>query len=141
MNDRECLLIAYGALTASGNHAIASVIGDHLFSDKPSNAITPPHKLYAEPQSLAEFQINESWEAQTRPAPIAQPGPTEEKPATPGDYRLKRAGLGEVGSKLNELHRPALRKKLNKYENALAQGAPMHPHALEDERTNNYSPG
>lgn len=124
MTDRECLLIAYGALIASRapNAGIFEIIHAHIFrKEEIETTKTPLDCLEAKAHKV---RTGDTLNIRVREMP-------EEKLATPGDYQLKRHILGPVGLKLSECDWKKLKAGIAKYRDAMALG-PVHPEAVKD---------
>lgn len=123
MTDRECIAMAYGALTAQcPDSHITVLVRNHFRSFGETKSECVP----------AEKEIEEH-PGKPVMAPIVSPRPiTEELPATPGDYRLKRSALGMRSTKLIDLPISKLEKSLASYEKVILSGVPVHPEAMQD---------
>ncbi len=119
MTDRECLLIAYGALKVEHN-PVNKIIEDHLFGDKPNQEAVPAQNAITMPEQHVVSVFSST--------PIIEP----EKAATPGEYRLKRSGLGAPGTMLKDQNSRILRLGIENYETKIAKGTIVHPHLQED---------
>jgi hypothetical protein len=138
LSDRECLLVIYGALKAmKAEPELISLVKAHLFADKPDGAmigntvyISPRPGIFQDPKAKEELSAVE-WPLKS-PDFIQFAPKEEEKPATPGDYKLKRTGLGPAGYALKDCVPKMVARELAKYEALLAKDPRIHPHLLED---------
>lgn len=142
MTDRECLLIAYGALKVNGPKSVVEIVEAHLFKKAMLGAQEtktylerigtnlkfgmkeePPVVLKTPDLNVGTFKVTQD---------IAHYMPVEERPATPGDYRLKRHILGTTDCRLSGLDKKSLKDTVKKYRAEISRGCLLHPNALED---------